>query len=788
MNTLYFKTMEKRIFFLLTLMALATVLSFGQSGKKYFTAGMEFDKNMRYEDAVTQFNNAIGLEPSNAGYYYARGRSYESLKKNTEAGKDFERALVFTPKDVDAMISLGRVYNKMGKFGEALNLLNRASELEKRNPLVYPEKVISLIGLKMYDRALRASDTAIIIKRNNAMNYYYRGVIYVKLNNEIFGRRELEKAISKDKRLIEPRLALAELLLPNDPEAALDQCDEVLKYNNRNTGAYVMRGKVYMKKGEYPKAINDASTSILIDPENPDLYLFRGTCYQEFTQHAFAISDFTKYISIKKDDPKGYFARAKSYTELGDDANIALAIEDYQKITELSRYDQEAREMLDITRSKLYDLNRENVPPSISILYPAPLNDTVELRGDNNSLRIIGEIKDKSKIKSLVINNVPVTVVEKDGAYSATVDMAGMNSITLIARDDYDNETTLKYPIKRTEIIPPRIKILSPLTTDNGQIYLPNNSPSQYIQGEIFDQSRIKSLKVDGAIANFRTDEINPEFSATVDIQNKAKILIEAEDIYGNRQVSEFTFNREGVTLAETNPMGKTWVVFVENSSYSSFVSLDGPGKDYDIIRGALAKYQIHSIIHKQNMTKEEMEKFFSIELRDLIRTNQVKSLLIWYAGHGKFINNVGYWIPIDAKIDDEYSYFNLNTLRASMETYLSYLTHTLVVTDACESGPTFYQAMRRPPKRRRCDSWEDTQFKSSQVFYSAGRELALDESQFTRTFANALTSNPNACLPIDDIVDKVTTAVSSNTRQTARFGTIAGLRDENGTFFFIAK
>jgi hypothetical protein len=142
----------------------------------------------------------------------------------------------------------------------------------------------------------------------------------------------------------------------------------------------------------------------------------------------------------------------------------------------------------------------------------------------------------------------------------------------------------------------------------------------------------------------------------------------------------------------------------------------------------------------------------------------------------------------VDAKIDDEYSYFNINTLRASMETYLSYLTHTLVVTDACESGPTFYQAMRRPPKRRRCDSWEDTQFKSSQVFYSAGRELALDESQFTRTFANALTSNPNACLPIDDIVDKVTTAVSSNTRQTARFGTIAGLRDENGTFFFIAK
>ena len=122
------------------------------------------------------------------------------------------------------------------------------------------------------------------------------------------------------------------------------------------------------------------------------------------------------------------------------------------------------------------------------------------------------------------------------------------------------------------------------------------------------------------------------------------------------------------------------------------------------------------------------------------MKANQVKSLLIWYAGHGKFINDVGYWIPVDAKRDDEFTYFNLNTLRAAMETYLNYLTHTLVVTDACESGPSFYQAMRSDNmKKRSCSDWQATQFKSSQVFSSAGYELAVDDSQFTRTFATAL-------------------------------------------------
>ena len=784
--------MKKRAFFLFTLLALVTVFSYGQNGKKYFSAGIEFAKNMKYQDAVAQFTSAIGLEPSNAAYYYARGKAYESLRKYDEAGSDFERALVFEPKNVDAIIGRGRIYNNTGNFEAALPLLNRASYLDRRNTTVYPEKVITLIGLGMYDRALRASDTAIIIKRNNAMNYYYRGVIYIKLKNELFGRRELERAISKDKKLAEPRLAMAELLLPNNTREALNQCNEVLKYNNRNTDAYLMRSRVYMKDGEYPKAIDDVSRSILIDPDNPDLYLFRGNCYQAFAQHAYAVSDFTKYISLKKDDPKGYFARAKSYTELGDDANTTLAIEDYERITELSKYDQEAREMLDITRSKLYDLNREKVKPVISIINPAPMNDSIELRGGGNTIQIMGEVKDKSPIKSFIINNFPVTVTEKNGAYSSKIDVTGMNSVTLTAKDDYDNEMSLTFPLKRTETDPPRIMIMSPYSSEE-QIYLEkNNKPELSIQGKISDQSRIKSILIDGAFANFRSDEKNPAFNAMVDIVNKDKIIIEAEDIYGNHQLNEFRLNREGATIAENNPMGKTWVVFIENSSYASFANLEGPAKDIDRMRRALSTYQIHSIIPKKNMTKEEMERFFSIELRDLIKANQVKSLVIWYAGHGKQINDVSYWIPVDAKIDNEYSYFDIKYLRLSMEAYLSYLTHALVVTDACESGPSFYQAMRASDiekKIRRCDNFADTQFKSSQVFSSTGGyELASDESQFTRTFATELTNNPKACIPIEEIVMKVSNVVSNNSRQRPKFGNIMGLTNEDGTFFFVAK
>ena len=244
----------------------------------------------------------------------------------------------------------------------------------------------------------------------------------------------------------------------------------------------------------------------------------------------------------------------------------------------------------------------------------------------------------------------------------------------------------------------------------------------------------------------------------------------------------------QDVKIAANNPMGKTWVVFIENSNYETFASLDGPVKDFNSIKMALANYQIHNIIHKKDMKKAQMERFFTIELRDLVKQNQVKSLMVWYAGHGKFINDIGYWIPVDAKRDDEFTYFNINSLKAGLQGYNESVVHTLVVSDASESGPGFYTAMRSSNEAPACDNAIIAGSKSAQVFSSAGNEQASDNSKFTATFANTLLNNRNPCIPIETIVKSVATAVAAESGQKPKFGKIQGLEDRNGTFFFIAK
>ena len=778
--------MNKKLFFLVTVMTLIPICVIGQNGKKYFKAGNEFVDNLKYDDAVAQFTSAIGLEPSNSDYYIARAQVYEKLLKYEDAKVDYEKSIIFKPKNVDPLISLGAVLNKLGKFEEALTLLNRATRMDKRNPAIYPEKVIALIGLEKYDQALRVSDTAVIIK-DTPTNYYHRGLCYINLNNDLMGKKELEKAISKDKKMPEPRLALAGLLIDSDPQEAMNQCNEVIKNNDRNTDAYLMRSKVYKKNLDYPNAINDISKNILIDPSKAVFYLARGTCYQEFNQHTNAINDFSKYISLNPNDPDAYFSRARSYEEI---MNYDKAMADYNKITVLSEFDMKARKMLKDAQTRLYELNRETVPPEINVISPFVADNVVELRGNSNNITLSGKIKEKSTLDTLLINDQKILFGEKkneENEFIASIDVSGKDEITIFARDEYNNEKVLTLKLNRTEVNPPKISIIAPYTSGEGLVFLEEVKPTLFIEGKIEDESQIKSIEIDGVIASYRREQLNPVFTANIEIANINKFNVIAEDIYGNRQEIEFKLNRDNALLTGNNPMGKTWVVFIENSSYETFASLDGPIKDISTIQRALSNYQVSNFIHKKDMTKAELERFFNIDLRDLVKTNQVKSLMVWYAGHGKFINDVGYWIPVDAKRDDEFTYFNINALKAGMQSY-SNLTHTLVVSDACESGPSFYQAMRSSNEEPTCDNVQATAFKSAQVFSSAGYELAVDYSQFTLTFANTLINNKNACIPIESVVKSVTAAVANNNKQKPKFGKIAGLQDENGTFFFIAK
>ncbi|MFT5158325.1 MAG: Tfp pilus assembly protein PilF, partial [Bacteroidia bacterium] len=619
-------------------------------------------------------------------------------------------------------------------------------------------------------------------------NYFKHGIISVYLKNDVMAEADFRKSIRMDGSYKYPYVGLAQVLSrQNQNDAALSYSNMVLDMYPDYGEAYIVRGGIYYLKSDLLNAISDVSRAINLDSKSDSLYMIRARYNYEIKKPNNSIDDYSKAVALNDSNYMAYFRRAGIYEEL---KNMNEASADYARFLRLTEHNPTEAKNVRIAKEKIYNLNAETDKPFITLVAPKLNADgNIEVALNASTLLIDGIIRDASTIDNLKIkgDSYAFDKPSNEVFFTKEVSIANDEYISLTATDIYYNISNKSYKIVRTEIDPPVIDVLTPYTSDYREIFLESIDPTFYIEGKIADQSLIKMITINGIEAKFLKDTKNPHFSSTVNIEGKESIIIQALDIYGNKAETTYKLNRESAQILAGNPMGKTWVIFIDNSDYQSFTSLDGPSKDIATMKASLSKYDIHNVIEKKNMTKTQMEKFFALELRDYVKNQKVNSLMVWYAGHGKFINETGYWIPVDAKRDEEFTYFNINSLKAFMQSYTNFVTHVLVVTDACESGPSFYAAMRGSGDRECGDSIPKT-FKSSQVFSSAGYELAADNSPFTKTFAKSLDYNTNSCIPIDKIVTNVSNSVGQGSKQSPKFGKIQGLEDEDGTFFFIKK
>jgi tetratricopeptide (TPR) repeat protein len=769
------------------MLSLLPSLALSQSTKKYCSAAEKFSKAKNYEGAIENYSKAIELDPKYEKAYIARAVCYEKINFKSEAIEDYKRAMVFDPKEKSYYFEAGRLLAEMGKNQEADEMLRKALERDKGYTEALAVEVKVLFELKDYTYGLKVTEMALDDKKT-AQSLYNHAVMNDSLKNNLEAEKYYRSSKQADAKFIPAYVALAltQIELGKNDEA-MKVCDEALAKDPNNPEVFFTKSLVHAAKKDYQNAINEITKVILTKPST-EAFMQRAEFYGVLGQHHNSINDYSQIIRLDDKNIIAYLKRAQA-SELIQNFKAALA--DYNKVASLANGDAKIDGIVQQAKKKIFELNKEANKPEIELTSIKSDKNIIKISSDRNEISINGVVKDASLIKNITVNS-GTAVFSMDSlnpVFTLNIsDLTKLNEITVSATDVYNNTQTEQFQIEKTESDKPIIAIETPIATFENEIFIENNNQEIYLQGKIKDASLIESIIIDGVSASFNPSNLNPEFSTQIKIAEKSKISITVKDIYGNENIQVYALNRTAATAGIDNPMGNTWVVFIENSKYTNFPSLEGPAKDVTAMRGALAHYKITKTILKQDMTKIEMEKFFSIELRDYVRNNNINSLLIWYAGHGKYVSPTGYWVPSDGKTDDEFSYFGINNLKAAMQSYAGKLVHTLVITDACESGATFLMAMRGGDDEKRCDNFELTKAKSSQVFTSAGYELASDNSQFTKTFVSTLNSNVEPCLPIEKIVKKVTYSVSQAGNQAPKFGKIKDLEDEGGTYFFIKK
>lgn len=781
----------KNILLIFTLVLFSITQVEAQSAKKLVRVGEKQLKGNKIQEAKASFTHAIKLDPNMVNAYWKRAEVHGRLGETDLAIADLD---MVNKLDVENEVA----WLKNANFNYTKKDYKKASQkyagylsIEDKDLKIYSKQVECLINIEDYTKALFYAEKKQEVKETPKGFYEIANLHYI-LKNYKAAEINFKSAIAETPKNIDYHIGLALALYYQDRyDACIDEVNIVLHQVKNNKKALLVRAKAYHKKIEYTSAINDMSKVIVQFPDDDDYIenlIYKGDLCLEFSQHMNAIGDYSRAIGKDANNSYALYKRAMAYEEIirSDDA-----IADLSKIIELSSSGVPIEEsILTSSATKLFNLKRETNKPSLKLISDHVSDQKIRVTFDTQEVDVSLLLEDENKIKNLLINGEKVEIEDNLGkvSFKQSLNIVNKEEMNFSVEDIYGNVGQVVYAIQRVENVAPTVSFMLPYTNNNNEMILDADDSRVYFEGSVSDESLIRSIMIDDILIPFNRDVKNPAFTSNIDLREKTKIVVKVLDIYDNTLEVEYYLNREEALFAADSPMGKTWVVFIENSNYESFASLDGPIKDIRLMKTALVNYEIHNTIHLENMSKEQMDRFFSIELRDMVKKANVNSLVVWYAGHGKFQNETGYWIPVDADRNDEFSYYNINNLKASMQVYATDLTHTLVITDACESGPSFYQAMRNDIEIRTCADENAVKFKSSQVFSSAGYELATDNSQFTRTFANSLVNNSDLCIPIERIVLNVGDAVSKDNQQKPQFGNIAGLEDENGTFFFIKR
>ncbi|HOZ87636.1 MAG TPA: caspase family protein, partial [Bacteroidia bacterium] len=275
---------------------------------------------------------------------------------------------------------------------------------------------------------------------------------------------------------------------------------------------------------------------------------------------------------------------------------------------------------------------------------------------------------------------------------------------------------------------------------------------------------------------------------------------------------SQPSIDNAKIEMAKPDEETKRTVNEESKEIYASPVDFNYPGKYYAILMGvsayrdpnipdldslpikdamALGKvlrdqyaFDKENIIPLYNPTRRDIVTALT-EISKKITTND--NLLIFYAGHGHYEteNDIGYWLPVDAEVNNPSNWLYNDQLVADLKKIKS--LHTLLVSDACFSGSIF---KTRSVNMQDANSFvkQKYQLPSRKAITSGTLKTVPNKSAFMKYFLDRLRTNNEKFFSASQLFRSIEEPVSNNSSSLPQFGVIQNVGDEGGDFIFIKK
>ncbi len=95
----------------------------------YANRGIAYGKKGQYDQAISDLNKALEINPRLALAYFTRGLSYAAKGQHDQAISDYNKALEINPRDALAYNNRGLAYLRNGQYDKAWEDVYKAQDL-----------------------------------------------------------------------------------------------------------------------------------------------------------------------------------------------------------------------------------------------------------------------------------------------------------------------------------------------------------------------------------------------------------------------------------------------------------------------------------------------------------------------------------------------------------------------------------------------------------------------------------------------------------------------------------
>ena len=180
---------------------------------------------------VDLMNQAVKLEPRNAGYLYNLGWLYDQIGEKSKAVDLYKRAIEASPLSFEAMNNLALTYGEAGEPEKALPLLESAIKSDPENEVAYFNLASYHVRRRDWSSALENYNRVLEINPMNAGASTEKGRIYLELGRNDAAVESLNDALTINAHSADAYTLLSsayeKMNKPTEAKAAADEAERI---------------------------------------------------------------------------------------------------------------------------------------------------------------------------------------------------------------------------------------------------------------------------------------------------------------------------------------------------------------------------------------------------------------------------------------------------------------------------------------------------------------------------------------------------------------------------------